>query len=440
MYWFFMVSKPLGRAARGLVLLLPALCPVAALAQAATPQAANLTVADGTQIPYAVYTPAAHRSSRVLLVWVPSEAGLQPAESSAAASLARAGMEVWVVDPLAGRFLPTLPSSMDRVPASDIQAVIARAAATGKAIYLATAGRGAIPVLRGARRWQRERQAAQALAGVILISPKLFVRTPDPGQQARLMPVVQATDLPIYLIQPAQSPWRWKLDATVPALERSGSDVFVRWLAGVRDRFYFRPDATAQETSLGRRLPELVLQGVRLLATLPARARVGAALSRPAPPVPDGKPDRELTPYAGDPNPPALRLTDLAGQVRDLKDYRGRVVLVNFWASWCPPCVHEMPSMQRLRDKLAGSPFTILAVNMAEDRETVQRFVRSRVPVNFPILLDRDGAALKRWGVFAFPTSFVIGPRGRIRYALFGSFDWDRPAVVEKLRALLDGP
>jgi hypothetical protein len=93
--------------------------------------------------------------------------------------------------------------------------------------------------------------------------------------------------------------------------------------------------------------------------------------------------------------------------------------------------------MQRLKERLAGKPFEILAVNMAEDEATVRAFLRDKVKVDFPVLMDRDGAALKRWKVFVFPTSFVLGPDGRIAYGLFGEMPWDTDEVVRLVEGLL---
>lgn len=145
---------------------------------------------------------------------------------------------------------------------------------------------------------------------------------------------------------------------------------------------------------------------------------------------------QELRPYAG--ATPPLRLKDLAGQVHDLADYRGQVVMVQFWATYCAPCVKEMPSMQRLAARLAGRPFRILAVNMGESEAEVRAFLK-KVNVDFTILMDPDGQAIAAWKVFVAPSTFIVDPQGRIRYTLQGGAEWDAPQYVEKLNALMTG-
>jgi thiol-disulfide isomerase/thioredoxin len=136
---------------------------------------------------------------------------------------------------------------------------------------------------------------------------------------------------------------------------------------------------------------------------------------------------------------PNLDLPTLDGATARLEQLRGRVVLVNFWAVWCPPCRKEIPSMARLAEKLGGRPFAILAVNVGESPDDIRAFLK-QVPVNFPILLDADGENLKPWQVFAFPTSYVVDKQGRLRLGLFGSIEWDAPETVAKLDALLNEP
>lgn len=136
---------------------------------------------------------------------------------------------------------------------------------------------------------------------------------------------------------------------------------------------------------------------------------------------------------------PALTLPTLDGGTIRLEQLRGRVVLVNFWAVWCPPCRKEMPSMARLAEQLGQRPFSILAVNVGESPDDIRAFLK-QVPVNFPILLDTEGERLKPWQVFAFPTSYVVDKRGRLRLGLFGSIEWDDPETVAKLETLLNEP
>jgi thiol-disulfide isomerase/thioredoxin len=329
---------------------------------------------------------------------------------------------------------------MDKIPSSAYTRLLNEARITNKQIYLGASGRGVIPQLRGARQWQLENTDNHALQGVILLSPNLFIETPDPGLSGQLMPIASATNLPIVLLQPEKSPYFWKLDQTTTALRRGGSNVMTWRLANLRDRFYFRPDADDTEKDAVDLLWQTIADAIDRLALRPAQSHPAVTKLATPTSVREGKKDRVLSPYRGNPVPPRLRLPTLDNQTVDLSKLRGKVVIVNFWASWCPPCVYEMPSMQRLQDSFADQPFVILGVNMAEEEAPIRKFVDTTVRVRFPILLDKNGAALKRWKVFAFPTSYVIDKKGRIRYALFGGLDWDTPDITHKIRNLLAEP
>jgi cytochrome c biogenesis protein CcmG, thiol:disulfide interchange protein DsbE len=143
----------------------------------------------------------------------------------------------------------------------------------------------------------------------------------------------------------------------------------------------------------------------------------------------------ELKPWSGGPTP-ALELDDMTGQTHRLADYRGKVVLVNFWATWCEPCRAEMPSIDGLRSALEGKPFQVLAVNLAEPVSRIEKFMGT-MPLHFPLLRDRDGAVAKAWRARLLPASFLIGRDGRVRYAACGELDWTSAAVRERVEQLL---
>jgi thiol-disulfide isomerase/thioredoxin len=135
---------------------------------------------------------------------------------------------------------------------------------------------------------------------------------------------------------------------------------------------------------------------------------------------------------------PELVLKDLEGREHRLSDYKGKVVVVNFWATWCEPCREEMPSMQKLQERLAGRPFAILAVDFGEGEARIRTFLE-KLPVKFQILLDRDGGAARAWRVRVLPVSFVIDADQRIRYSVVGDADWASPAVERAVGGLLAG-
>lgn len=145
----------------------------------------------------------------------------------------------------------------------------------------------------------------------------------------------------------------------------------------------------------------------------------------------------DLKPYSGTALPD-FTLADLQGKQHRLSSLKGKVVMVNFWATYCTPCIKEMPSMQRLADKFKGQPFQILAIDMAEQRSDIDAFFkRFKINVNFPILLDTEGEVVEAWMVSAVPTTFIIDQQGTIRYALFGAIEWDSDEVVKTVNGLL---
>ena len=131
---------------------------------------------------------------------------------------------------------------------------------------------------------------------------------------------------------------------------------------------------------------------------------------------------------------PPLELTDLQGVRHRIRDYRGKVVLVNFWATWCAPCREEMPSLEQLRASLAGRPFAMLAVNLGEAEPQVRKYLET-VPVAFTVLLDRNGSTAKPWQARMLPVTYVLGPKGEPVYRHVGGRDWSQPEVR---KAMLD--
>ena len=133
---------------------------------------------------------------------------------------------------------------------------------------------------------------------------------------------------------------------------------------------------------------------------------------------------------------PGLELTGLDGRTHRLEDYRGRVVLLNFWATWCEPCRDEMPAIAELKKRLAGRPFVVLTVNVNEPESRVRNFL-SRLPLDFPVLMDAEGRAAKGWHVRILPASFLIARDGRIRYTVTGELDWANEQVIGLVSELL---
>ena len=114
-----------------------------------------------------------------------------------------------------------------------------------------------------------------------------------------------------------------------------------------------------------------------------------------------------------------FRLTDLDGKSQSLSQYRGKIVLVNFWATWCKPCTTEMPAMQATYDKLRDKGFVVLAVNELEDDAKVREHIK-QYGHTFPVLMDRDNKVANQFGVFGLPVSVFIDQEGRVQEYIKG--------------------
>lgn len=169
-----------------------------------------------------------------------------------------------------------------------------------------------------------------------------------------------------------------------------------------------------------------------LAAVLIAVVVCGFLLLRPA--AARGRERREVA--------PAFRAPTLIGDTLSLSDYRGRVVLLNFWATWCPPCRAEMPAVQRAYERFGKRGFAVVSVSEDEDPSRqapvarIRDFVLERA-TTFPVLLDPTGRVQQLYGVEGIPTSLLLDRQGHIVRRVLGPAEWDRPPYSTEIERLL---
>lgn len=151
----------------------------------------------------------------------------------------------------------------------------------------------------------------------------------------------------------------------------------------------------------------------------------------------DGKLPRFASVEARRPVPP-LHFIDREGKPRALADFRGRVILLNLWATWCPPCRKEMPNLDRLQEKLGGPDFEVVALSI--DRGglfAVESFYDEMDIRNLKIYLDVNAEAMAALGAVGLPTTLLVDRDGRELWRIVGPVEWDKPEVIERLRRYL---
>ena len=369
-----------------------------------------------------------------LLLWLAPEYGFHEGHRQLARWLPDQGIEVWQVDILENLFLPHGAGSMRRLDGGHVADLIAEAhRASGKQIALAGDSYAALAVLAGAREWQRRQLGRDYLVGAVLFTPYTFASIPSLGLDPEYMPVIDATNIPLLIFQAKKSATLYRFDELLERLRRNGSPVYTRMLPGVMSLF-FKEAPTPAMLEGAAQIPRDLRRMLPLLARHPVPVEpVSMRAGAPA----DSGIDMYLEEFGADIRPQPLDLENIEGQRVVENDFTGKVTLVNFWASWCAPCIEEIPSLNRLKQKMAGRPFQLISINYAEDRKTVADFMQ-RVPIDFPVLLDVDGEQAAAWRVISYPSTFVIDKRGRIRYGVNAAIDWNDPELLGKLEALMD--
>jgi peroxiredoxin len=376
-----------------------------------------------------------------LIVWFPSEFGISPRQGPLAEALAARGIETWVPDLHATWFLAVGRYSLTKIDPAFLKEILQAARERSrKRVYLMAPGRTAATGLSAIRQWQLEGLPEGALGGAILLHPKLYAHTPQGGEAAEFVPVASATNVPVYLIQPRNSAYYWRSKQIRNKLEEGGAAVYLHVLEDVGDGFYARPDYSEEEGRMTRKLPEILQRAVMLLSQTTEVPLVAASMKEQSGNILPGENGVTsaalLKPYRGDRETPPLSLETLDGERIELDNYLGQVLVLNFWATWCPPCVEEIPSLERLRKLRYDRGLEVLSVDVGEEPGEVRAFLEDK-PVNYPVALDPEAVAFRAWNTYAFPTTFILDRKQRIRYAVFGAFAWDAQEVLDAVDRLL---
>lgn len=346
----------------------------------------------------------------------------------------RSGSEIWRIDLLADYFIPRSSENVRTLSGDGVAALLDTAhLRSSKQIILAAYDRMPLPLLRGVRQWQSGALEHSRLAGAVLFYPNLFGPPPVAGQQPELDPIVQSTNIPVAVYQPALGPHRWRLDEVMTALWTGDSPAFSYIVPGVRDWFFMHEsDTDPAEITATNAVPGNLQRLSLLLDGLPKPLKPAELINQQA----QSAPVRGLIPYAAETPAPLFDLVNTADKRIRLEDYRGRVTLVNFWATWCPPCVEEVPSLNRLASLYSDKEFSVVSIDFRESDKVISDFV-GEIPVEFPILLDPDGRVAMDWNVFSFPSSFILDRQGKIRYSINRAIEWNTPEVFTIIDGLL---
>ena len=371
-------------------------------------------------------------AGKYVMVWLAPEYSFRTGHRSLARMLTEHNIEVWQTNIVESLFMPQGTTSLKQLDGTYIADVIEYAyKTTGKKIIVTGDSYAASSALIGAHQWQQRKHSDSYLIGAVLFTPYTYAYIPPLGVEPEYLPIVSATNIPMMIYQAKGSATVGQFDLLVNKLQQHNNPVYTKFVPDVMSLFYQDPPTVDMQKN-AKALPGNILQMITVLE----KHKV------PAEPIPltvtetvKSGIDILLKEYKGIGGPVPIKLKNIDGNTVTKDNFTGQITVINFWATWCPPCIEEIPSLNRLKKKMADVPFELISINYAEDDKTIIDFMKE-VNVEFPVLLDKNGEFAKQWNVISYPSTFIIDSKGVIQYGVNAAIEWDDPAVIQKLKAL----
>ena len=374
-------------------------------------------------------------TSKNHIFWLHSEHGISGELQKMLLSISKQhDIHILLPDWLDSYFIEPSRSSLEKIPQQDYEDVIAHYAKLYKSdlenFFVISSSRAAGLLLNATHHLQSQ-GLKKSFTGIIFISPYLQKQAPEIGKTPKYQAITSYSNLPLYVFQAERSPRFIPLPTLIKELEKGGSPVFVHRLNNISGGFHARDKSDLTETDMKARedFPQQISNALSMLK-----------LSNPAPLKPLARYEKNIRKRSTQNlqivnfNTPTLTLNDLQGKPHKLLDYKEKIVLVSFWASWCRPCLEEMPSLVKLKEKYRDK-LEILAVNVGEDKTTIEKFTKA-MNINFPILQDLTSSTTKSWKVYVYPSNYIVDKMGKLRYAAKGALDWQDSEIEILLEAL----
>lgn len=368
-----------------------------------------------------------------LIIWVAPEYGFRQNHRSLAKTFASMGIEVWQSNVLESLFLTQGTQSQKLLTGHYIADMIEYAyKTTGKNIILAGDSYASVSVLRAARQWQTRDIKKDYLIGAVLFSPYAYAYVPPLGMPPEYLPIIDATNIPLVIFQAQHSGIIGQFNTLFTKLQQHNNPVYLKKIPGVMSLFY-QKQATPKMIDGANNVAASINKMISLLSKhKPPQQSIALSSST------DNKSgiDIYLKEFKGNTKPQKISLYDTNGDKFEKNQFKGKVTVINFWATWCPPCVEEIPSLNRLKKKMQGKDFELISINYAEDKAVIDRFMK-KINVEFTVLLDQNGIFAKQWNVISYPSTFIIDRDGIIKYGVNAAIEWDNAELVKKIQSML---